>query len=179
MYDLLCLFEFAKNDPNFKDLIGNIDTFINKNNKFTISLSDHQFVTLSESNFNKKRNTNIGKSKRKTEFSKMKTYYFFGKSNKIFQYVCYREGEGNKEKVYYYEQSNLKERKDLSQFTNRSALEDLKSFIILRRMKNPEDKEFGKGVYEKVSERIVQLKNQEIQNRITPRFNQSPQLPDT
>lgn len=44
-------------------------------------------------------------------------------------------------------------------------------------MKNSEDKEFGKGVYEKVSERIVQLKNQEIQNRITHRFNQSPQLP--
>ena len=36
----------------------------------------------------------------------------------------------------------------------RPALEDLKSFIILRRMKNPQDSEFGKGVYEKASKRI-------------------------
>jgi hypothetical protein len=177
-YDLLCLYEFAK-DKNLTDLMLKIkDHILQKQNK-TAPNSKEIFVTLSNSNFKVNKNTNIGKIKGKVEIMqvKRKTYYFFGKLNGKFQYVCYREGEGNKEKVYYYEQSNLKERKDLSQFTNRSALEDLKSFIILRRMKNPEDNEFGKGVYEKVSERIIQLKNQEIQNRINPKSNQSPQLP--
>ena len=47
---------------------------------------------------------------------------------------------------------------------DRSALEDLKTFIILRKMKNSQDTEFGKDVvYQKASERIGQLKFQEIQ----------------
>jgi hypothetical protein len=178
LYDLLCLYEFAK-DRNLTDLVEKIKDHILQRQNKTAPNSKETIVTLSNSNFKVNKNTNIGKIKGKVEImnGKRKTYYFFGKSNGKFQYVCYQEGEGNKEKVYYYEQSNLKEIKELSQFTNRLALEDLKSFIILRRMKNPKDKEFGKEVYEKASERIGQLKYQEIQNRINSKSNQSPQLP--
>ena len=160
LYDLLCLYEFAKKNSSLRDLNKNILEYIEKNPNVTISLSNHPFMTLSNSNFNKKRNTNIGKTKRKTEISKNKTYYFFGKLGKKFKYVCFREGEGNNENVYYYEQNNLKVRKQLSELKDRDALEELKSFIILRQIKEPD---FGGEFVCKIAGEIIsKLKAEEI-----------------
>jgi hypothetical protein len=160
LYDLLCLYEFFK--------LENIKIHITGKTNKTAPNSKETITRLNNSNFKINKNSNIGKIKRKVEImqGKRKTYYFFGKSNGKYKYVCYREGEGNKEKVYYFDRNNIKEIKDLMDLQDRSALEDLKSFIILRRIKNPEDKEFGKGVYEKASERIGQLKFQEIHAKI-------------
>jgi hypothetical protein len=168
-YDLLCLYEFAK-DKNLTDLMGKIKDHILKITDKTAPNSKETIARLNNSNFKINKNTNIGKIKGKVEImqGKRKTYYFFGKLDRKYKYVCYREGEGNKEKVYYFDRNNIKEIKDLMDLQDRSALEDLKSFIILRRIKNPEDKEFGKGVYEKSSKRIGQLKFQEIQTIIVP-----------
>jgi len=175
-YDLLCLYEFAK-DKNLTDLMGKIKDHILKITDKTAPNSKETIARLNNSNFKINKNTNIGKIKGKVEImqGKRKTYYFFGKLDGKYKYVCYREGERNKEQVFYYDRNNLKEIKDLMTLTDRTALEDLKSFIILRRMKNPQDTEFGKGVYEKASERIGQLKFQEIQNKINP--NQNQKLP--
>ena len=160
LYDLLCLYEFSK--------LENIKIHITGKTNKTAPNSKETITRLNNSNFKINKNSNIGKIKGKVEImqGKRKTYYFFGKSNGKYKYVCYREGEGNKEKVYYFDRNNIKEIKDLMDLQDRSALEDLKSFIILRRIKNPEDKEFGKGVYEKASERIGQLKFQEIHAKI-------------
>ena len=169
LYDLSCLYEFAK--------IEKIKTYILEKTNKTAPNSKETITRLNNSNFKINKDSNIGKIKGKVEImqGKRKTYYFFGKSNGKYKYVCYREGEENKEKVYYFDRNNIKEIKDLMVLQDRSALEDLKTFIILRRMKNPEDKEFGKGVYEKASERIGQLKFQEIQSKINS--NQYSQLP--
>ena len=188
LYDLLCLYEFAKskvknlNNSNniiFKKLCNDISKYKNEyeqqNPIITISFSDDLFTTLDNKSFNKKKErytTNIGKTKK---MDGRKTYYFFGKntqnSNK-YRYACYRDGT----EVYYFEIDNIKEKKNLMHLQDRSALEDLKTFIILRRMKkNPQDTGFGKEVYEEASKRIGQLKFQEIQNKINP--NQSLQSP--
>ena len=166
LYDLLCLYEFAK--------IEKIKTYILEKTNKTVPNSKETITTLNNSNFKINKNSNIGKIKGKVEImqGKRKTYYFFGKSDGKYKYVCYQEGEKNKEQVFYYDRNNLKEIKDLITLTDRTALEDLKFFIILRRIKNQQDTEFGKGVYEKASERIGQLKFNEIQNKISP--NQYP-----
>ena len=176
LYDLLCLYEFAKSKNN-TELIGKIKLHILGIKNKTAPNSKGTIMSLKNSNFNVNIGTNIGKSKKKTEMmqGKLKTNYFFGKLGKKFKYVSFREGKDNDEIVYYYDQADLKNRKKLMDLQDRSALEDLVSFIILRRMKNPEDKEFGKGVYEKASQRIGQLKYQEIQKKINP--NQSLQSP--
>ena len=174
LYDLLCLYEFAKSKNN-TELIDKIRIHIlGRKNKTAPNTIKKPIMSLNNSNFNVNTDTNIGKSKKKTEImlGKQKTNYFFGKLGKKFKYVSFREGKGNDEKVYYYNQADLKTRKFLMDLQDRSALEDLVSFIILRRMKNPEDKEFGKGVYEKASEIIGQLKFQEIQNKINPNKSQ-------
>jgi hypothetical protein len=165
---------------SLKKLCDDISKYKNayerNNPKITISLSEDLFSPLENKNFNKKQdraNTNIGKTK-KTTYGR-KTYYFFGKNttnpNK-YKYACYRDGT----EVYYFEIGNIKEQKNLMDLQDRSALEDLKTFIILRRMKkNPEDTGFGKEVYEEASKKIGRLKFQEIQNKIKP--NQNQKLP--
>jgi hypothetical protein len=176
LYDLLCLYEFARNNNLFKKLCNDISKYKNdyeqKNPRITISFSEDLFSPIKNKNFNKKeerKNTNIGKTK-KTIFER-KTYYFFGKiqgNNTMYRYACYHKGND----VYYFEIGKTNDQKNLIDLQDRSALEDLKTFIILRRMKNPSDEKFGKEVYEKASERIGQLKFQEIQNKINP--NKSP-----
>ena len=185
LYDLLCLYEFAKSkvkNPNgrnndfFKKLCDDISKYKilyeQEDRRITISFSDDKFNKLENKNFNKKqerKNTNIGKTK-KTTYGR-KTYYFFGKNTKNpnkYRYACYRDGT----EVYYFEIDDIKKQKDLINLQDRSALEDLKTFIILRRMKNPQDKEFGKEVYQKASEIISQLKFQEIQKKINPNQSQ-------
>ena len=180
LYDLLCLYEFAKSSNNnlFKKLCDDISeykiSYEKENPKITISFSEDKFSPLENKNFNKKQersNTNIGKTKKTYG---RKTYYFFGKNtqnSKKYKYTCYRDGT----EVYYFEIGNIKEQKNLMDLQDRSALEDLKTFIILRRMKNPSDKKFGEDVYEKASEIIGQLKFKEIQNKIKP--NQNQKLP--
>jgi hypothetical protein len=180
LYDLLCLYESGKSSNNnlFKSLCDKIRNYKNdyekQNPGITISFSDDLFTTLDNKSFNKKqerRNTNIGKTKK---MDGKKTYYFFGKNTQNpnkYKYACYRDGT----EVYYFEIGHIKEQKNLMILQDRSALENLKTFIILRRMKNPQDTGFGKEVYEKASERIGQLKYQEIQKKINP--NQSLQSP--
>jgi hypothetical protein len=159
LYDLLCLMEFAKLNNNILgDLLTLIYTNINqrlKNSLITISLSDHTFSTLENSNYTKKRKTNLGKIKKK-DF--IKTYYFFGqKLPNNFKYACYRLDD----KIFYFEiGSNIKEH-PLEELKDRNAIQELKSFIILRRLgtNNPN---FGEPIYPKVSEIIRNLKLEEI-----------------
>jgi hypothetical protein len=166
LYDLLCLMEFAKLNNNILgDLLTLIYTNINQRLKtglITISLSDHSFFNLKNSNYNKKRITNLGKIKRKQEFTKDNTYYFFGRNSpNNFKYVCYLLDD----KLYYFEiGSNIKESHQLEELKDRNAiqeLQELKSFIILRRLgtNNPN---FGEPIYQKVSEIIRKLKLEEI-----------------
>ena len=179
LYDLLCLYEFARNNNLFKKLCNDISKYKNdyeqKNPRITISFSEDLFSPIKNKNFNKKeerKNTNIGKTKK--TILERKTYYFFGKiqgNNTMYRYACYHKGND----VYYFEIGKTNDQKNLIDLQDRSALEDLKTFIILRRMKNPSDEKFGKEVYEKASERIGQLKFQEIQDKINP--NQSLKSP--
>lgn len=169
LYDLLSLYEFAKSKNNSK-LISKIEEHITGRANTTGPNSKETIKRLNNTNFKINKNTNIGKIKGKVEFMqvKRKTYYFFGKLNGRYKYVSFREGKGNDEKVYYYNQADLKTRKFLMDLQDRSALEDLISFIILRRIKNPQDTEFGKGVYQKATQRIGQLKFNEIQQKLNP-----------
>jgi hypothetical protein len=159
LYDLLCLMEFAKLNNNgdlLKLIIDNIN-LRKKNGLFTVSLSDHSFSQLKNSNYNKKRTTNIGKIK-KQDFTK--TYYFFGqKTPNNFKYACYRLDD----KVYYFEiRSNMKEHRTLEKLKDREALQELKSFIILRSL-DTNDPRFGERIYPKVNEIIRKLKIEELQ----------------
>ena len=162
LYDLLCLMEFAKLNNNiWGDLLTLIYTNINlrlKTGLITISLSDHSFFNLKNSNYNKKRITNLGKIKRKQEFTKDNTYYFFGRNSpNNFKYVCYLLDD----KIFYFEiETNIKEH-PLEELKDRNAIQELKSFIILRRLgtNNPN---FGEPIYQKVSEIIRNLKLKEI-----------------
>ena len=163
LYDLLCLMEFAKLNNNILgDLLTLIYTNINQRLKtglITISLSDHSFFNLKNSNYNKKRITNLGKIKRKQEFTKDNIYYFFGQNSpNNFKYVCYLLDD----KLYYFEiGSNIKVPHQLEDLKDRNVIQELKSFIILRRLgtNNPN---FGEPIYQKVSEIIRKLKLEEI-----------------
>jgi hypothetical protein len=163
LYDLLCLYEFAKN----KSLVELMEKFkeniLRKNKSETVSESKAKIESsLSEKNFNKEKNTNIGKIKRKKEtLFKEKTYYFFGKSGDKFLYVCYRESDRSNENVYYYNQQTLNDkRKPLSDLQDIDALKDLKSFIILRQIQDP--KFGGEIVCEKAGEIIRKIKTQQL-----------------
>jgi hypothetical protein len=157
LYDLLCLMEFAKMN-NIGDLLSLVVSNINfrkQNGLFTISLSDYPFDKLKNSNFNKKRNTNVGKTKKQ---DLTKTYYFFGKyTPNNFKYACYRFGD----QVFYFERNDKKNKKLLEELKDREALQELKSFIILRRFEK-RDQEFGNIVYQKADELIRKLKLEEI-----------------
>jgi len=168
-YDLLCLYEFAKdvkdkNSDLYKKLLEKIISY--KNPNITISLSKDQFNPLENKNFNKKQarvHTNIGKTKKTYG---RKTYYFFGKNadnENRYKYACYRDGA----EVFYFEIGNPKQRKNLMDLQDKEALEDLKSFIILRRMKNPDDPKFGEEVIKKATQRIGELKFKEIKDKST------------
>jgi hypothetical protein len=162
LYDLLCLMEFAINN-NLSDLLSIITSNIaiqKQNESFTISLSDHTFFQLGNSNFDKKRNTNIGKIKSKQEFTKSKTYYFFGKkySQNKFRYACYRVND----QVFYFDINDKKNERNLEDFEDINALQELKSFIILRKFES-KNSEFGNIIYPKIDEIIGKLKLKAIQ----------------
>ena len=60
-------------------------------------------------------------------------------------------------KIFYFEiGSNIKER-PLEELKDRNAIQELKSFIILRRL-GTNDPNFGENIYPKVSEIIRKLK---------------------
>jgi hypothetical protein len=172
LYDLLCLMEFAKIN-NIGDLLSLVVSNINfrkQNGLFTISLSDNPFDKLKNSNFNKKRNTNVGKTKKQ---DLTKTYYFFGEyTPNNFKYACYRLGD----QVFYFERNEKKNKKLLEELKDREALQELKSFIILRRFEK-RDQESGNIVYQKADEIIRKLKLEEIlpkeQISILPRSSHS------
>lgn len=162
LYDLLCLMEFAINN-NLSDLLNIITSNIairKQNQSFTISLSDHTFFQLGNSNFDKKRNRNIGKIKSKQEFTKSKTYYFFGENelHNKFRYACY----GVNDQVFYFDINDKKNQRNLEDFEDINALQELKSFIILRKFEST-NSEFGNIVYPKVDEIIRKLKLKAIQ----------------
>jgi hypothetical protein len=159
LYDLLCLMEFAKSN----NIGGELLTLIYKNinlrlekKLITISLSDHTFSKLERNNYNKKRPTNIGKIKKK---DMTKTYYFFGRNlPNNFKYACYRLDN----KIFYFEiGSNIKDPLPLENLKDRNAIQELKSFIILRRL-GTKDPNFGENIYPKVSEIILKLKLEKI-----------------
>ena len=163
LYDLLCLYEFAKNN-SLSELLQKIkEIILRKNKSETVSESKDTIISsLSDKNFTKEKNTNIGRTKGKIETFKRKTYYFFGNSSGKFLYVCFRESDGSNENVYYYDRQNLNEkRKPLSDLQDINALQDLKSFIILRQMQDP--KFGGEIVCEKAGEIIRKIKAQQLQ----------------
>jgi hypothetical protein len=150
-------FDFAKMN-NIGDLLKLINENINlrkRNGVFTISLSVHKFSKLENSNYNKKRPTNLGKIK-KQDFTK--TYYFFGENTpNNFKYACYRLDD----KIFYFEIGNNMKKLLLEELKDREALQELKSFIILSRL-DKNDPNFGDKIYPKVSEIIRKLKLDEI-----------------
>jgi hypothetical protein len=157
LYDLLCLMEFAKLN-NINALLFLIINELNSREitqKFRISQSDHLFLKIKNSNYNKKTMVNIGKTKKSYL---RKTFYFFGKygySN--FKYACYSLNNN----VFYYEINEIEKEKSLDNLEDREALEELKSFIILRSLKM-NNSEFGNIIYQKANEIILKLKLNEI-----------------
>jgi hypothetical protein len=174
LYYRLCLYEFAKgkvknqngsNNNFYIKLLEKIRPLLNNKNK-TISLSKHTlFPPLGEKNFNKKQErakTNIGKIKKTPG---KKTYYFFGKNDddeNKYKFACYKENVDGQDIISCYKFGDSETIYNISMLDDRLALEDLKSFIILRRIKNPKDSEFGKEIYLKASKRINELKKIKI-----------------
>ena len=128
---------------------------------------------LNKKNITNSRYKNFGKVKRKRLGT---TYIFFGakftestnnrSSSPNFLYVCFED----KGKVFYYVKNKLNERKQLFEFPYIYPLEDLISFILLRRIIT-EDKNFANIIYEEAKKRIKFLKTQKFSDKIIKNKN--------
>jgi hypothetical protein len=169
-YYILRLYFAIKDNQQRRDLQQKLQTRIDIAKK-NISNTGESFFKLDHSNFdrekanvNKNRITdleykNFGKVKKRRVTQK--TYIFFGakiskndltiSSNLL--YVCFREDN----KVFYYDKSDLKTKKDLNEFPYIDPLEDLISFILLRRMIT-DDTTFADIIYREADARIRFLK---------------------
>jgi hypothetical protein len=176
-YDILRLFFAIKENPQ-KDLQQKLQIRIDIAKK-NISETGESFFKLEHSNFekeqanlNQKRITdskykNFGKVKERRVTQK--TYIFFGEkivnnnnlNSKNLLYVCFREDN----KVFYYEKQNLKEKKDLNDFPYINPLEDLISFILLRRLITG-DNTFADIIYREADARIKFLKTNKFAEKM-------------
>jgi len=186
VYDILSLYNFVKSDTsntsniNLKRKLEERINVIKQN----ISKTGQMFNLLDRTNFKKENRStltgttipnydkfenlkykNFGKVK-KRQLTK-KTYIFFGSRTRkatnrsilpSFLYVCFREDNN----VFYYEQNNLNKKIPLSAFTNIDALEDLISFILLRRMIIPEERDFAQIILQQAQFVINKLKSNNI-----------------
>jgi hypothetical protein len=193
-YDILCIYTDVKDLRSRTELLKKLNERI-EIAKRNISKTAEAFLTLDHSNFNKQeRNQKIkiltseqkeitnGKYKNfgKVKKRMTKTYIFFGttgayntkigerESSIWFDYVCFREDD----KVFYYAKSNLKEKIPLFKFPFIFPLEDLISFILLRRMIT-NDKKFADNIYNEATLRIKFLKTQKIADKML--INQYPE----
>ena len=66
------------------------------------------------------------------------------------------------DEIFYFEiETNIKEPRQLKELKDRNAIQELKSFIILRQL-GTNDPNFGEPIYPKVSEIIHKLKLEKI-----------------
>jgi hypothetical protein len=186
IYDILCLFNAIKNLPNKKELLDKLQSIINKAEK-NISKTGEAFFKLENSNFDKEKreislhnqgnqqknitnitHKNFGKVKKRQVTGK--TYIFFGakKNNNstrnsinFFNYVCFREDD----KVFYYVKNQLNEKKLLNKFEYIDPLEDLISFILLRRNITRETN-FADIIYREAERTIKTLKTVKFVEKI-------------
>jgi len=196
-YDILCLnlaVEKLPKLPNIIELQKKLTERIDKA-KENISKTGEAFFKLDNSNFQKeerkekikflnknsqqKKITNIShknfgkvKKRRVTE----KTYIFFGAGRTTinvnrntldnFGFVCFRDDD----KVFYYEKGKLNEKKPLYNFPFIYPLEDLISFILLRRM-IIHDNNFADIIYKEAQRTIKALKTIKFTEKITKNKN--------
>jgi hypothetical protein len=185
-YDILCLNLAVEKLQNQKILQELLQKRIDKA-KENISKTGEAFYKLDDSNFQKEKrneqilNANLEQKKvtniKHKNFGKVKkrrvtgkTYIFFGARERSgntrnyppkFGYVCFREDD----KVFYYEKGKLNEKKPLSNFPFIYPLEDLISFILLRRMIT-NDLKFADQIYNEATARIKFLKTQKIPDKM-------------
>jgi hypothetical protein len=190
-YDILCLYFATKNLPNRRELEKKLQKRIDEA-KANISKTGEAFFKLDHSNFDKEaiipkiqnptleknkitnvKHKNFGKVKKRRVTEK--TYIFFGTKttnsnlrhvSPSFSYVCFREDNN----VYYVEKGKFNEKKSLYNFPYIIPLEDLLSFILLRRMITP-DKKFADIIYTEAQRTIKTLKTIKFTEKITKNKN--------
>jgi hypothetical protein len=186
IYDILRLNQSIKGLQNRQELQQKLSNRI-EIAKQNISNTGEAFFKLEQSNFEKeKRQTknnkltenqkkitnleykNFGKVKKRQVTGK--TYIFFGAKlsnknsrnmNTFFSYVCFREGN----KVFYYAKSDLKREINLNEFPYIYPLEDLISFILLRRIITGDDA-FADVIYKEAEARIKFLKTNKFTDKM-------------
>ena len=183
IYDILCLYYAIKGLETRKKLetilLERIDTA-----KENISTTGEAFFKLDNTNFNKQKRDkvinklpeneakitsslfkNFGKVKKRRITGK--TYIFFGtkyprnssrNKDNSFSFVCFREDN----KVYFIKKGEFNTEIPLNNFTNIGALEDLISFILLRRMISDNEKDFAEIILKEAESRIKILKKMAI-----------------
>jgi hypothetical protein len=186
IYDILRLNQSIKGLQNRQELQQKLSNRI-EIAKQNISNTGEAFFKLDHANFDKeKRQTknsvltenqkkitsseykNFGKVKKRQVTGK--TYIFFGaklsnnssrNSPTFFSYVGFREGN----KVFYYAKSDLKKEINLNEFPYIYPLEDLISFILLRRMITKDDS-FADVIYKEAEARIKFLKTNKFTDKM-------------
>jgi hypothetical protein len=190
-YDILCLYEIIENKENNSNLIEKLIERITIA-KQNISKTDKKFFRLTNSNFEKESKENIPNKPNKKNitnsryknFGKVKrkhfgtTHIFFGakltestnnrSSSQDFSYVCFED----KDKVFYYKKNQLNKNniKYLFDFPYIYPLEDLLSFILLRRLITSEE-DFAKNIYEEAKKTIKFLKTKKFKEKIIKNEN--------
>jgi hypothetical protein len=186
IYDILCLYDAIKGLQDRKQLATDLLEIINKA-KENISTTGQTFIKLDESNFNKQKREpeiklkenevkitsslykNFGKVKKRQITGK--TYIFFGTNSPrnssrnnatSFSFVCFREDN----KVYFIKKGEFNKEIPLNEFTNIGALEDLISFILLRRMISETEKNFAEIILKEAQSRIKFLKKDNIEKKM-------------
>ena len=100
-----------------------------------------------------------------------KTYIFFGTNSPMnssrntstsFSYVCFEKNNN----VYFIKKGEFNKEIPLYEFTNIDALEDLISFILLRRMISETEKNFEEIILQEAKSRIKILKINKISDKM-------------
>jgi len=185
-YDILRLYYAIKGLKNKQELEQKLQTRINIL-KQNISKTGEVFIKLDHSNFEKEkkeiRNLNATENTKKItsseykNFGKVKkrkitekTYIFFGAKLKqngsrnfssYFMYVCFREDNN----VFYYEKADINKKIPLYEFPYIYPLEDLISFILLRRLIT-NDSTFADIIYKEADARIKFLKTNKFAEKM-------------
>jgi hypothetical protein len=185
-YDILRLYDAIKENPKKVELKAKLIPRI-ETAKQNISKTGEAFIKLDHSNFEKEKrqiknssateNTkkitsaeykNFGKVKKRRVTEK--TYIFFGAKLKqngsrnfsiYFMYVCFREDNN----VFYYEKSDINKKIPLYEFPYIYPLEDLISFILLRRLIT-NDSTFADIIYKEADARIKFLKTNKFAEKM-------------
>jgi hypothetical protein len=178
-YDILRLYDAIKDNPKKVELKNKLIPRI-EIAKQNISKSGEGFFKLEHSNFAKEQRQpnsklslnkkimssqykNFGKLKKKRNITGGTIYIFFGATTSknvnrnspiSFLYVCFEEGK----KGFFYMKTDLIKKIPLYEFPYIYPLEDLISFILLRRQIFTDDKTFADIIYKEADARIKFLK---------------------